>query len=67
MSAPSMTMYVYVGTANSRPDSRTPRRFAAASRTASVTATPTRWSRSGAIADTMAAVPAAIDTATVSV
>jgi hypothetical protein len=40
--------------------------LASASSATRLTATPTRWSRSGAMADTMAAVPAAIETATVS-
>jgi hypothetical protein len=56
----------YVGAANARPDSRTPRRLAAASSATSPTAMSTRcWFREGN-AEMMLSVPEETETATVS-
>ena len=62
-----MTMYVYVGGANSRPDSRTPRRLAITMNANSASESPTSWPRNPDTAEVMAATPAAIETETVSV
>ena len=55
----------YVGTANALPDSRTPRRLAAASSATRPTAMGTRYSLSDGNAEMMLSVPAETDTATV--
>jgi hypothetical protein len=59
-------MNAYVGTAKVRPDSRTPRRLAAASSVTSATAMATRCWLSDGNAEMMLSVPDATDTATVS-
>ena len=56
----------YVGTAKVLPDSRTPRRFAAASSATSPTAISTRCWFSDGNAEMMLSVPEETDTATVS-
>ncbi len=56
----------YVGTANARPDSLTPRRFAAVSSATNPTAIGTRLSFRSGNAEMTASVPAETDTATVS-
>ena len=60
------TMNPYVGTANTIPDSRTPRRFMTASSATKPTAIGTACGARPGNADTMLATPAATDTATVS-
>src|SRR4029079_4240088 len=59
-------MKPYVGIAKKAPDSRTPRRFIAASTTTSVTATTTSWPATHGIADPAFWTPDETDTATVS-
>ena len=60
-----LRMKKYVGTANRRPDSRTPRRFPYAITTTKKMAISSAYGESTDAADTSAAVPAATDTATV--
>ncbi len=55
----------YVGTANSIPDSRTPRRFAMAISAMNPTAIQTRWPTTSGTADVIAMVPAVTLTAAV--
>ncbi|CAB4911926.1 unannotated protein [freshwater metagenome] len=55
----------YVGTAKLLPDSRSPRRFAAARNATRPTASSTRCSASAGNAEMMLSVPEATDTATV--
>ena len=54
-----------VGTATTRPDSRTPRRLITITRPTSATAIPTRYGSSPGNAETSCATPEDIDTATV--
>ena len=61
-----ITMKKYVGTANIRPDSRTPRRFPQAMNQMQNTDISTRYEYSAGNADVTAAMPAATDTETVS-
>lgn len=58
-------MNAYVGKANAVPDSRMPRRLAAATNTTVPTANTTLWSAMNGIAEPMLAIPAEIETATV--
>ena len=60
------TMKMYVGIANSAPDSRTPRRFSAVRSTTSPTASGTSCPSRNGRADFAFCTPDEIDTATVS-
>lgn len=60
-----MAMKKYVGTANIRPDSRTPRRFPHAMNQMQSTDSHTRYGYRLPAAEVMAATPAATETATV--
>ena len=59
-------MKAYVGSANSNPDSRTPRRFASTITPRQASARLTRCDESDGANDVMAKIPAEIETATVS-
>ena len=59
------TMNRYVGTANARPDSRTPRRLTRVSTATHPTASRTRWVLSDGTAEMTLSTPAATETATV--
>ena len=59
-------MNAYVGSANSIPDSRTPRRFASTITARQASESPTRCELSDGTNEVMAKIPAEIETATVS-
>ena len=65
--SPKAAMNRYDGRAKSRPDSRSPRRLPRAMSAIATTQTMTRWSNSIGTAEVMAATPAEMLTATVSV
>ena len=58
-------MKAYVGSANSSPDSRTPRRFARTITTRQASESATRCELSDGANDVIAKIPAEIETATV--
>jgi hypothetical protein len=66
MSTNTPTVKAYVGTANAVPDSRTPRRFAAASSATRPSASQTRAGLRSGNAEITLSTPAETDTATVS-
>lgn len=67
MSKPIIVTYRYTGRANNVADSRRPRRLATVTSTSNPRARATTWPRTGTTALVIAAVPAAIDTATFNV
>jgi hypothetical protein len=65
MSASIIAMKMYVGTLNTMPDSRTPRRFTSIRRKIAAMHKPTVCEMSNGYAEVIAAMPLEIDTATV--